>query len=89
MGTPLCDASCTDQMSNTLTVHIRARFTNFSAEWLEQNPTVPTAVLLKEFLERAEADNLQVWVFVGVCVYFYTHICGWVWSWWWSWWCWC
>lgn len=45
-------------MANTLTVHIRARFTNFSAEWLELNPQVPTARLLKAFLDHAEASRL-------------------------------
>lgn len=58
LGTPLCNASCADQMSNTLTVHIRARFTNFSAEWLELNSQVPTAGLLKAFMDHAEASGL-------------------------------
>lgn len=58
LGTPLCNESCADQMANTLTVHIRARFTNFSAEWLELNPQVPTAGLLKAFIDSAEASGL-------------------------------
>lgn len=58
-GTPLCGVTCQDQLANTLTVHIRARFTNFSVEWLESNPTVPTADLLRSFLDLAEKQRLE------------------------------